>query len=351
MTSDLLNKEFTGKKILVTGGAGSIGSELVKCLLKYDPEVIRILDINETGLFELEQHCGGNENKIRMLIGDIRDKNRVTRAMQGIDFVFHAAALKHVYINEYTPSEAINTNVIGTQNVINAAIENNVYKMITISTDKAVNPTSVMGTTKLLAEKITSAAEYYRGTSRTVFASVRFGNVLISRGSVIPLFLNQISLGGPVTITDPKMTRFIIPTDKAIELILQATAFAKGGETFILRMPSVKILEMAEVLIELYGPKYGYLPDKIKIKTIGAKMGEKIHESLLTDYEKMHARVVDGKLIVIDPLIRSLRGLESDKNEKAFAEEGSTLNTINNKSDIKTLTKDEIRKLLLEVLK
>lgn len=350
MNTDELKKTFQGKKILVTGGAGSIGSELVKNLLRYEPEVIRVFDINETGLFDLEQQCQGYEQKLRMLIGDIRDKTRVARAMHDIDFVFHAAALKHVYINEYSPSEAIKTNVIGTQNVIDAAIENNVTKMITISTDKAVNPTSVMGTTKLLAEKITSAAEYHRGSSGTIFASVRFGNVLISRGSVIPLFLEQIKRGGPVTITDPKMTRFIMPNRMAIHLILKASSLAKGGEIFILRMPSVNILELAEVLIEMYAPKYGYAAKDIQIKLIGSKMGEKIHESLLTDYEKEHAKLINGDLIAISPLIRAHRGLEKYLNEDVEKVE-DTIGTFNNTSESKLLNKVEIKKLLSEVLK
>lgn len=347
MGDEELKKEFEGKNILVTGGAGSIGSELVKHLLKYNPTVIRVLDTNESGLFDLEQQCTGYEQKLRMLVGDIRDRARLVRAMENIDYVFHAAALKHVYINEYTPSEAIKTNVIGTENVIDAAIENNVKKMITISTDKAVNPTSVMGTTKLLAEKITSAAEYHRGSSQTVFASVRFGNVLVSRGSVVPLFLEQIRKGGPVTVTDPRMTRFIMSTNRAIELILKATSIAKGGEIFILKMPSVKIHDLAEVLIKSHAPKYGH--ENVKIELIGAKAGEKTHESLITDYEKHYAKLVDDDLIVLEPMIKAHRGLERYKNKDVDKGE-ITKGEFNNTSEEKLLTKEEIKKLLDDVL-
>jgi len=349
MGDEVLKKEFEGKNILITGGAGSIGSELIKHLLKYNPAVIRVLDINETGLFDLEQQCEGYEQKLRMLVGDIRDKERLSRAMKNIDYVFHAAALKHVYINEYTPSEAIKTNVIGTQNVIDAAIENDVKKVITISTDKAVNPTSVMGTTKLLAEKLTSAAQYHRGSSQTTFASVRFGNVLVSRGSVVPLFIEQIKKGGPVTVTDSRMTRFIMSTERAIELILKATSIARGSEIFILRMPAVKIHDLAEILVEHHSFKHGHSPENIKIKLIGAKSGEKIHEHLLTDYEKQYAKLIDNDLIVLEPLIRARRGLEMYKNvdvDDNKMPEGS----FNNSSDEKLLTKEEIKKLLDDVL-
>ena len=349
MGDEELRKVFEGKNILVTGGAGSIGSELVKHLLKYDPAVIRVLDTNETGLFDLEQQCRGHEHKLRMLVGDVRDKARLVRAMENIDYVFHAAALKHVYLNEYTPSEAIKTNVVGTENMIDAAIENNVKKMITISTDKAVNPTSVMGTTKLLAEKITSAAEYHRGSSQTVFASVRFGNVLVSRGSVVPLFLEQIRRGGPVTVTDTRMTRFIMSTNRAIELILKASSIAKGGEIFILKMPSVKINDLAEVLIETHAPKHGHSLENVKIELIGAKAGEKIHESLLTDYERYYAKLVDNDLIVLEPMIRAHRGLERYKNEDVDKSE-ITKGGFNNTSEEKVLTKEEIKKLLDGVL-
>jgi len=339
---DLKNK-FQGKKILITGGAGSIGSELVKQLLRYDPEVIRVLDVNESGLFDLEQQCMVHQNKLRMLVGDVRDKNRLIRAMDDIDFVFHAAALKHVYINEYSPSEAIKTNVIGTQNVIDAAIENDVKRVVNISTDKAVNPTSVMGTTKLLAEKLTSAAEYHKGSSKTIFCSVRFGNVLFSRGSVAPLFIEQIKNGGPVTITDERMTRFIMPTKKAIELILRATHLSKGGETFILKMPSVKITDLAEVLIEVYGPRYEHPVEDIPIKKIGIRAGEKIHESLLTEYERQHAKLISNEIIILESFTKTRGGLEMYGADPSK----STVNEFKNNSEEKVLTKEEIKKLLL----
>lgn len=308
------------------------------------------MDINETDLFELEQECKSHEKRLRMLIGDVRDKQRLARAMQGVDIVFHAAALKHVYINEYSPSEAIKTNVLGTENVIEAAIESNISKMVTISTDKAVNPTSVMGTTKLLAEKLTSAAQYNQGSGKTTFCSVRFGNVLASRGSVVPLFLDQIKKGGPVTVTDPKMTRFVMSTPKAIGLVLKASSLANGGEVFILEMPSLRISDLAEAMIEKYAPQYGHSSERIKVQIIGAKVGEKMHESLVTDFERPHVSLMSDGLLVLRPQIRSFGGLEhAEGGRSAKSNEPEKERPFNN-SDGKLLTKQEIRKLLDEIM-
>ena len=184
----LLLNTFRNKKILVTGGTGCIGSEIVKSILNYEPKVVRIFSNDEDNTFKMSQELGTSRNK-RFLIGDIRDKERLITAMKGIDIVYHAAALKHVPLCEYNPFEAIKTNVLGTQNVIEAALENNVKKVINISTDKAVNPVNTMGATKLLAEKLITDANFYKGAIETVFSCVRFGNVLFSRGSVIPLFV------------------------------------------------------------------------------------------------------------------------------------------------------------------
>ena len=184
---------YKDKVVLVTGGTGSIGSEIVKKVLEHSPKAVRVLDNNETSLFELEQEL--NSNKIRTLIGDIRDNERLMRALEGVDIVFHAGALKHVPLCEYNPFDAVKTNVIGTQNVLNAALDQNVDKVIVISTDKAVNPINVMGATKLLAERLTISANNYTGDKNTVFSCVRFGNVLDSRGSVVPLFKNQLKKG------------------------------------------------------------------------------------------------------------------------------------------------------------
>ena len=274
---------YKNKKILVTGGVGSIGSQLVRNLLKFDPASIRVFDNNETGLFEIEQDL--HSPTIRILVGDVRDKNRVDLAMDGIDIVFHASALKHVPLCEYNPFEAVKTNVLGTQNVLEAALKNQVEKVINISTDKAVNPTNVMGATKLLAERLAITANYYKGKKRTIFSSVRFGNVLNSRGSVIPLFKNQIREGKCVTITDREMNRFFMDIPSAVNLILTAGRISRGGEIFILKMPALKIIDLAEVMIEHYAPKFGFRPEDIPLKIIGKRNGEKLYEDLMTEEE------------------------------------------------------------------
>ena len=195
--------------------------------------------------------------------------------MRGIDIVFNAAALKHVPLCEYNPFEAVKTNVYGTQNVLDIALEHNVEKVITISTDKAVEPNSTLGATKLLAEKLTTAANAYRGDQRTIFSTVRFGNVLGSRNSILPLIKNQVKAGKPVTITDARMTRFIMPTESAVRLVFEAASIMKGGEIFVLKMPSVNIEDLIKGYVELLTEKDGKSP-KITYAYIGKRAGEKL---------------------------------------------------------------------------
>lgn len=270
---------YRGKTILVTGGVGSIGSFLVRELMKFGPSSIRVLDNNETGLFDIEQAL--QSDKIRLLVGDIRDRERLTVAMEGVDIVFHAAALKHVPLCEFNPFDAVKTNVIGTQNVLDAAYNQGVKKVITISTDKAVNPSNVMGATKLLAERLTISANSYRGHKQSVFSCVRFGNVLNSRGSVVPLFLKQIRNGGPITITHPDMRRFFMDIPSAAQLILKAGMLSFGNEIFILKMPAARIMDLAEEMRTLLAPQYGFNAEEIPIEVVGMRNGEKIDEELL----------------------------------------------------------------------
>lgn len=292
-----INNFFRGKKILVTGGVGSIGSEIVRQLLKYSPEVVRVLDNNETGLFELE-HEVSNPEIFRPLIGDIRDAQRLRYAMEGIEIVFHAAALKHVPFCEYNPFEAIKTNVIGTQNVIEAAIHCNIEKLINISTDKAAYPSNVMGATKLLAERLTAAAEVYKGDSKTDFVSVRFGNVLMSRGSVIPLFIKQIKNGQAVTVTDPEMTRFIMSIPEAVKLVFLAATVAGTGDNVILKMPAIRLGDLVDVLIDKMSTFHGIDKELIKIEVIGLRPGEKMDEELMTNDEAQCAREFEHFYII-----------------------------------------------------
>ena len=298
MTEAVLDNIFANKKILVTGATGSIGSELVRRLLKYDPSVIRIFSNDENAQFILEQELAKYSN-LRFFVGDIREKDRLRRAMDDIDIVFHAAALKHVPLCEYNPFEAVKTNVIGTQNLLEIAIDEEVEKVITISTDKAVNPINVMGATKLLAERLTIAANQYKGSRKTVFSCVRFGNVLASRGSVIPLFKSQIEKGGPLTVTDPEMQRFVMDISKAIGLVLESARLAKGGEIFILKMPTLKIGDLAEVMVEKLAPKYGFKPSQIAIRMVGKRDGEKSYEDLMTEDEALHAYETDDMFVIV----------------------------------------------------
>jgi len=287
---------YKNKSILVTGGAGSIGSALVRTLLTLDTKTVRIFDNNETALFDL-----GNElqsDKIRLLIGDIKDKERLKRAFEGIDIVFHAAALKHVPLCEYNPFDAVKTNILGTQNVLNVALDEEIDKVITISTDKAVNPSNVMGATKLLAERLTLSANYYKGNRKTVLSCVRFGNVLGSRGSVVPVFHQQIMNGVPLTVTDPEMTRFIMTIPKAVDLILQAGKIATYGEIFILKMPVIRIKDLARVMIETVGPQYGYGYDYSQIKIIQKRPGEKMHEELIGEFESDYVFENDDMFLI-----------------------------------------------------
>ena len=305
----LMDNIFKDKKIMVTGGTGSIGSEIVRRVLQYGPEVVRILSRDESKQFDLEQELGTREN-VRFLIGDVRDKDRLDRAFEDIDIVFHAAAMKHVPACEYNPFEAVKTNVVGTQNVIDAAFDNNVGKVIAISTDKAASPINTMGATKLLAEKLIIDANFYKGHRKTVFSCVRFGNVMGSRGSVIPLFEKQIKNGGPVTVTDPEMTRFMMTIPQAVNLVFKATKMTQGGEIFIFKMPVVKLGDMANVMINNLAPIYGYKPEDIQIDTIGIRNGEKMYEHLMNEEEARYAYETKDMFVVLAKQIFSGYSLE-----------------------------------------
>jgi FlaA1/EpsC-like NDP-sugar epimerase len=287
------------------------------------------------------QELEGRKN-VRFLIGDIRDRERLDLAMEDIDLVYHAAALKHVPLCEYNPFEAIKTNVLGTQNVIKAAFRNDVEKVINISTDKAVNPANTMGATKLLAEKLMIDANEGKGRKRTVFSSVRFGNVLFSRGSVIPLFEEQIRTKKSITITHEKMTRFVMSLSNTIDLVFRATVMAKGGEIFILKMPVVKLGDLAEVVIETYAEKYGFRKQEIEKKTIGLRPGEKMFEDLMTEKEAEMAFETEDMLIIPPQLvIPNIRYVVSDYKQAKL----SKLRRYGSR-DVKPLSKAQIRELL-----
>lgn len=278
------------KRILVTGSCGTIGSKLISLLLEndYSPAEVLGLDNNESGLFFLEQQFL-HDSRAGFFLADIRDRDKLCRKMKGVDVVFHAAAFKHVILCERSPFEAVQTNINGVQNIIYAACENKVEKVIFTSSDKAVNPTNVMGTTKLMGERLMTAANSNFHGAGPVFSSTRFGNVLGSNGSVVPIFKKQIAKGGPITLTHPEMTRFVMSVDQAVRLVIDSASLAQGGDVFITKMPVVRIKDLAEVMIRELAPKYGHNPDNIEIVEIGTKPGEKLYEELMSHEEMRRA--------------------------------------------------------------
>jgi FlaA1/EpsC-like NDP-sugar epimerase len=281
------NSKINGKTVMVSGGVGTIGSALVKKLVNdYTPKEIRIFDNNEGALFTASSKYADRKN-VKFLLGDVKDKDRVIWALKGVNTVFHAAALKHVAFNEASPFESVKTNVLGTQNMLEATLINQAKIFVNISTDKAANPTSTMGASKLLTERLTVGANHFNGSAKTIFTSVRFGNVLNSSGSVLPIFIEQLKRGGPITITDKGMIRYFMTIDEAVKLIFLATALAKGEEVFILKMPLLKIIDLAETLIETQAKKFGQDPKKIKIKVVGKRPGENLYEKIVTKTEAL----------------------------------------------------------------
>lgn len=283
-----------GKVAIVTGGTGSIGAEIVRQLLDSDVAAIRVYSRDEHKQHEMQQELP-KDSRLRFFLGDVRDKDRMDTAFQDADLCFHAAALKHVPFCEYNPFEAIKTNIIGTQNVIDLAIKHNLEKVVAISTDKAVYPTSVLGTSKLMMEKLITAANHITGKKRTRFASVRFGNVLSSRGSVAPIWIKQLERGEPLTITDKRATRFFMEIPEAVGLVFDAMDMMRGGEIFVLKMKrKVKILDYAKGIAAKYAPDRN-----VVFAFIGLRPGEKLHEELLTADEAGHALDIRGMFVVL----------------------------------------------------
>ena len=289
--------QFRDSTVLITGGSGSIGTELLKSVLKYSPRKVRIFTNDENGLFELAQPFGRLPN-VEFRLGDVRDLRSLDPAVEGCDYVFHAAALKHVDFCETNPYEAITTNIMGTQNVIDLCIKHRVKRFVFISTDKAVNPTSTMGATKLLAEKLVIRAS--KQTDKTIFSSVRFGNVIGSRGSVVLLFEKQVKAGKPLTVTDPTMTRFIMATSQAAMLVLRSSTVALPGEIFVLKMKTVRIGDLAEASRIFFAKMLGRKPSSIQIRVVGSRPGEKMHEELLNATDAGEALDL-GDFYVVNP--------------------------------------------------
>lgn len=288
---------FKGKSVLITGACGTVGSELVRQVVEAEASRVVCLDNNETNLFYFSEAYSDNP-AVEWHLADIRNRDALSLRMRGADIVLHAAALKHVGLCEDAPNEAVATNIDGVQNIINAATDNDVERVIFTSSDKAVNPTNVMGTSKLMGERLMTAASQAKSHKRTIFASTRFGNVLGSNGSVIPLFRRQIERGGPITLTHPDMTRFIMSISEAVALVIRSVWLARGGEVFVTKMPVARISDLAEVMRESFADGRN-----IEIKEIGVKPGEKLYEELMNEEEVRRSYELDDFFVILPALI------------------------------------------------
>ncbi len=305
-------KNLSGSVILVTGGTGSFGNRVAGHLLKYKPAQIRIYSRDEKKQWEMRSAFP----QFRYIVGDVRDADRLSEAMRGVDYVFHAAALKQVPSCETYPFEAVKTNVLGSQNACQAAKYNGVKCLVALSTDKAVKPVNAMGISKAMLEKIVCSQNEF--DSRTVFCCVRYGNVMGSRGSVIPLFRDQIRKGVPLTLTVPTMTRFLLTLDQSVDLVLHAMTQARGGEVFVRKAPACTVRALAETM----RLKYSEQRKRHPIEVIGIRPGEKLHEILVNEYE-MQRVTEEPSYYTIHPEYRVSKHLTS----KTLGEEYTSANT------------------------
>ena len=317
-------------RILITGACGSIGASLLDSLLR-SGNTVCAFDQSEDGLFNLDQTYNPKySEKLRLFMGNVRDKERLTRAIENIDIIFHCAAQKHVFLSEYNPFEVVQTNVIGVNNIISCAIEQDVGKVVFTSSDKAVNPSSTMGVSKLFGEKLITAANNHVGNSNTIFSSVRFGNVLNTNGSVLKIFKKQLKENSAITITSKNMSRYFITMDDAIRLCIYCSENMIGGEVFISKMESFKIIDLAKALSET---------KNFKIRIIGLKPGEKLYEELITDEEASRTILIDNHYV----LMPSTTNMMSEKvqsgysNYKGFEKINHAMNSKQNNIDEKKI--------------
>ena len=325
-----------GKKVLITGGTGSLGIALTKRLLQENVDTIRIFSRNENKQLEMDSKF--HDDRLRFLLGDVRDYNRLTRAFEDIDIVFHAAALKHVPIIEYNPFEAIKTNVIGSQNVIDACLEEDVEKAICVGTDKAVSPLNTYGATKLLMEKLFITASNYLKKERhkTKFIALRYGNVLGSSGSVIPKFINQIKNNEKITITNSNMTRFSISIDEALDFILKATEIGKGSEIFVPKLRAYSLMDVKDALFDLLG--------KTDEQIVGIRPGEKLHEILINNDEMNYCWEYQEMYMIVDPSLRKFISLMNESPEKKKIENIKVYSSNN----VQKIPKNELKKIFTD---
>jgi UDP-N-acetylglucosamine 4,6-dehydratase/UDP-glucose 4-epimerase len=338
MANEKILEMFTNKNILITGGTGSLGQALTKKLLKSKINQIRIFSRNELKQIEMEEKF--QDKRLRFFIGDVRDLSRLELAFEDVDYIFHAAALKHVPKVEYNPFESIKTNVIGSENVIAASITNNVNKVICIGTDKAVSPLNTYGATKLLMEKLFVSANNYLNIKRhpTKFIAVRYGNVLGSSGSVVPRFIEKIKRNEVLTITDPRMTRFSITMDEALDFILNAVYYGKGSEIFVPKIRAYEINELKNALFELL--------KNTGDKTIGIRTGEKLNEVLINEYEIPYSWEANDMYMILNPIL-------SNKSILELAEIYPNIKKLNDfkdyaSNDVEKISKNELKKIITD---
>ena len=325
---------FENKKILITGGTGSLGTALTTRLLKTNVDTIRIFSRDELKQSQMESHF--RDERLRFLIGDVRDKERLDKAVEGIDIVIHTAALKQVPVIEYNPFEAIKTNVQGAQNLVEACLNKDVGFALAIGTDKAVSPFNTYGATKLLMERLFVSANYYKGEHKTKFACVRYGNVLGSRGSVIPKFIEQILSGKKITITDPNMTRFNITMDQALDLIFRVIKNAVGGDVHVPKLNAYKVGDIKDVLLDL-------MNSKIEEERIPVRIGEKHHEILINEHEIRNTyENQDDDYVIYE------NQLTKDRSETIPNAKKTTLTTGYSSDKVKTATKEDLKKILIK---
>ena len=332
-------EKLDNKSILITGGTGSFGKEVLNSCLKSNLKEIRIFSRDETKQDELRHKV--LDDRVKFIIGDVRDISTLDSALKGVDFVFHAAALKQVPSCEFYPLEAVKTNILGTDNVIKKAIEHNCKKVICLSTDKAVAPVNAMGMSKSLMEKIVASAARDNYSSGTIVSCTRYGNVIASRGSVIPLFLNQINNNKPITITDPSMTRFLMTLEEAVQLVFFAFEHAENGDIFVKKSPAADISTIAEA-VKMYSNAEDH-PEDI----LGLRHGEKMHETLLSQEESRNAIDMKDYFRVPSEMHRSAYSLsgqdnsvsevqEYSSNSSALLDAEGVLNLINRTSHLST---------------
>jgi len=324
---------FKGKKILITGGTGSLGQALSRRLLKDDADTIRIFSRNENKQVIMESEF--NDDRLRFFIGDVRDLSRLQRALEDVDIVFHAAALKHVPVIEYNPFEGIKTNVMGTQNVIESCLHEDVETAVGVGTDKAVSPLNTYGATKLLMEKLFVTANYYLNPKRhgTKFISLRYGNVLGSSGSVVPKFIDQIRTQQKITLTSRDMTRFNIIMDEALDFILDSTIKGIGGEIFVPKIRAYSIMDLIDALSELLGD--------VKIEDIPIRPGEKLQEILINEHEMRFTWENDSNYIIMSP------NFTEDEIRKKYPNMKKIESTSPYSSDTaEKISKDELKQII-----